>query len=230
MEIRDALMKLAEEDYQKFSASLLPGTKNILGVRLPRLRELAKKIVKGEWRNYLDTCENYYFEEKMLQGMVIGYVKADIDEVLEYTSNFIPSIDNWSICDSFCSGLKIAKNNRDKVWGFLQYYLFSDKEYYIRFGIVMLIDYFIDTEYIERILSVISKIRHEGYYVKMAAAWALSVCFIKEPEITLKFLQNNNLEDFTYNKALQKITESCRIDKETKKVIKSMKRNKKQSL
>jgi len=224
MTIRDELKELAEEDYQKFSSSLLPGTKNVLGVRLPKLREIAKKIVKGDWRTYLKTHDNYYFEEIMLQGMVIGYAKSEIEEILKYTSDFIPSIDNWSLCDSFCSGLKITKNNRDRVYKFLQPYLFSNKEFYVRFGIVMLLNYFIETEYIERVLSVLGKIKHEGYYVKMAAAWALSICYIKLQESTLEFLQNNNLDDFTYNKALQKITESYRIDKESKNVIKSMKR------
>lgn len=222
--IRDELKELAEEEYMKFSSSLLPGAKNVLGVRLPKLRKIAKEIVKGDWRTYLETYDNYYFEEIMLQGMVIGYAKSDIEEILKYASDFIPSIDNWSLCDSFCSGLKITKNNRGRVYKFLQPYLFSDMEFYVRFGIVMLLNYFIESEYIERVLSVLDKIKHEGYYVKTAAAWALSICYIKLPEKTLKFLQNNNLDDFTYNKALQKITESFRIDKETKAVIKSMKR------
>lgn len=222
--IRDELKELAEEEYMKFSSSLLPGAKNVLGVRLPKLRKIAKEIVKGDWRTYLETYDNYYFEEIMLQGMVIGYAKSDIEEILKYASDFIPNIDNWSLCDSFCSGLKITKNNRDRAYKFLQHYLFSNKEFYVRFGIVMLLNYFIESEYIERVLSVLDKIKHEGYYVKTAAAWALSICYIKLPGKTLKFLQNNNLDDFTYNKALQKITESFRIDKETKAVIKSMKR------
>jgi len=222
--IRDEIKKLAEEDYQKFSSSLLPGAKNVLGVRLPKLREAAKKIAKGDWRTYLETCDNYYFEEIMLQGMVIGYAKSDIEEILKYAAAFIPSIDNWSLCDSFCSGLKITKNNKDRVWQFLQPYLFSDEEYHIRFGIVILLNYFIEIEYIERVLAALDKINHEGYYVKMAAAWAVSICYIKLPEKTLEFLQNNNLDDFTYNKALQKITESYRVDKEIKGIIKNMKR------
>ena len=224
MMIRDEIKKLAEEDYQKFSSSLLPGAKNVLGVRLPKLREAAKKIAKGDWRTYLETCDNYYFEEIMLQGMVIGYAKSDIEEILKYAAAFIPSIDNWSLCDSFCSGLKITKNNKDRVWQFLQPYLFSDEEYHIRFGIVILLNYFIEIEYIERVLAALDKINHEGYYVKMAAAWAVSICYIKLPEKTLEFLQNNNLDDFTYNKALQKITESYRVDKEIKGIIKNMKR------
>ena len=41
---------------------------------------------------------------------------------------------------------------------------------------------------------------------------------------TLPYLRNNSLDDFTYNKALQKIIESNRIDNDTKALIRSMKR------
>ncbi len=58
----------------------------------------------------------------------------------------------------------------------------------------------------------------------MAVAWTISICYIKFPKQTMEYLKNNTLDNFTYNKALQKITESLRIDKETKTIIKSMKR------
>jgi len=112
------------------------------------------------------------------------------------------------------------------MWDFLQPYLSSDKEYEIRFGVVMLLLYFVEDEYIERVLQWMDRIRHEGYYVKMAVAWAISVCYVKYPEPTMAFLKNNTLDDFTYNKALQKIIESLRVDSETKHVLRSMKRRK----
>lgn len=98
-------------------------------------------------------------------------------------------------------------------------------EYEIRFGVVMSMQLFIDDEHIGQLLEEYDAIRHDGYYVKMAVAWALSVCFVKFPEITMRYLkQNNPLDDFTYNKTLQKIIESYRVDAETKKLIKQMKR------
>ncbi|GGH23680.1 DNA alkylation repair protein [Paenibacillus segetis] len=222
--IRELIMELAEEDYQKFSASLIPNINNVLGVRIPLLRNLAKQIVKGDWRTYLEHADQDYFEEVMLQGIVIGYIKADIEEILQYVRDFVPKIDNWSVCDSFCVGLKFVKTNRARVWDFLQPYLMSGKEYEIRFGVVMLLDYYIDEEYIERVLQCLDRINHEGYYVKMAVAWAVSICYVKLPEPTMTFLKGNSLDDFTYNKALQKITESYRVDQETKTIIRSMKR------
>lgn len=222
--IRKQIFELIDTDYQKFSAALIPTINNVLGVRLPELRKIAKKIVKGDWRTYLKTAKDEYFEEIMLQGMVIGYVKTDIEEILSYVASFVPKIDNWSVCDSFCTGLKFTKENKERVWEFLQPYLSSKKEYELRFGVVMLLDFYIETEYINRVLILLDRVKHEGVYAKMAVAWAVSICYVKFPDSTMAYLRNNTLNDFTYNKALQKITESNRVDKETKSLIRSMKR------
>ncbi|GIN90226.1 hypothetical protein J22TS1_12770 [Siminovitchia terrae] len=222
--IRKQIFELIDTDYQKFSAALIPTINNVLGVRLPELRKIAKKIVKGDWRTYLETAKDEYFEEIMLQGMVIGYVETDIEEILSYVASFVPKIDNWSVCDSFCTGLKFTKENKERVWGFLQPYLSSKKEYELRFGVVMLLDFYIETEYINRVLILLDHVEHEGFYAKMAVAWAVSICYVKFPDSTMTYLGNNTLDDFTYNKALQKITESNRVDKETKSLIRSMKR------
>ena len=225
--IKEQLLQLAEQDYQKFASALIPNIDNVLGVRLPKLRKLAQQLAKQDWRSYLAEAEDEFFEEVMLQGMVIGYVKADIDEILSAAANFVPKINNWSVCDSFCVGLKITKSNKERVWSFILPYLQSVQEYDLRFGIVMLLNYYIEPDYIEHVLQLLDKVDHSGYYVKMAAAWAISICYIKLPEPTLLYLQSdsNGLDDFTYNKALQKITESLQINKETKQFIRSMKRS-----
>lgn len=221
---RQQIFELIDEDYQKFSSKLIPTIDNVLGVRLPALRKIAKVIAKGDWRMYLETAESEYFEEVMLQGMVIGYVEADIEEILSTITAFVPKIDNWSICDSFCVGLKFTKHNQERVWDYLQSYLASEEEYEIRFGVVMLLHYYTDDTYIDKVLHCLDRINHDGYYVKMAVAWAISICYVKLPEPTMIYLNNNTLDDFTYNKALQKITESFRVDKDTKTQIRSMKR------
>ncbi|MED4402418.1 DNA alkylation repair protein [Metabacillus fastidiosus] len=222
--IRRQIFELIDTDYQKFAAVLIPNINNILGVRLPELRKIAKQIAKDDWHTYLETAENEYFEEIMLQGMVIGYVKTDIEEILPYVAAFVPKINNWSVCDSFCTGLKFTKENKRLVWEFLQLYLSSEKEYEIRFGVVMLLNFYIETEYIGKVLNLLEGVKHEGFYAKMAVAWALSICYVKIPDLTMKYLKNNKLDDFTYNKALQKIVESNRVNKETKSLIRSMKR------
>ncbi len=222
--VRERILALVDEEYRQFHSRLVPGADNILGVRLPHLRQLAKEIAKGDWRGYLATSQVDYYEEVMLQGLVIGYAKADIEEILHYTTAFIPKIKNWGICDSFCNNLKITEKHQARVWDFLQPYLHSREEFAMRFGIVMLLSFYIEDQYIDKVLLRLDAAKHEGYYVKMAVAWTISICFIKYPEKTMPYLQSNTLDDFTYNKALQKITESLRVDKETKLMIGSMKR------
>ncbi|AFS77412.1 putative DNA alkylation repair enzyme [Gottschalkia acidurici 9a] len=222
--IRDQIFELADEEYRKFHSKLCPGVDNIVGVRMPLLRNLAKQIAKGDWREYMKMAQDEYYEEVMLQGIVLGYVKVYIEELLGYIEEFVPKINNWGVCDSFCNGLKFTKQNMERVWSFLNPYLYSEEEFDVRFGIVMLLNYYIEEDYIDRVLQLLDTIKHEGYYVKMAIAWNISICYIKFPERTMKYLQKNNLDDFTYNKSLQKITESLRIDKETKTLIRSMKR------
>ncbi|QMV39887.1 DNA alkylation repair protein [Cohnella cholangitidis] len=223
--IKKQLLELAEPEYRKFAAALIPNIDNVLGVRLPALRKLARSIAKGDWRTYLRHAESEYFEEAMLQGMVIGYLQTDIEEMLRAIADFVPKMDNWSVCDSFCIGLKFTKTNKDRVWDFLQIYLSSDKEYEIRFGVVMLLDYYVEKEYIDRVLQRLDAIKHDGYYVKMAVAWAISICYVILPEPTMAYLTSPcSLDDFTYNKALQKITESTRVDQPTKAIIRGMKR------
>lgn len=222
--IREQILAKVDSDYQQFSASLLPTITNILGVRIPALRIMAKQIVKDDWRMYLQQADHEYFEEVMLQGMVIGYAEMDIEERLQYMTDFVPKIDNWSVCDRFCGGLKFTSTHQQPVWEFILPYLSSEHEYEVRFAVVMLLTYYVDEYYIQDVLRHLDRVQHEGYYVKMAVAWAISICYIHLPEPTMHYLQHNQLDRFTYNKALQKITESYRIDPETKHHIRSMRR------
>lgn len=226
--LQQQLTELAEPAYQKFASSLLPGISGVIGVRLPLLRKLAKQLARGEWRPFIEAADVALFEESMLQGMVIGYAKLTLEERLQYMSLFVPRINNWSVCDSFCGGLTFAKQQQAPVWSFLQPYLQSTEEYEVRFGVVMLLNFFINEDYIERVLLAMEQVKHSGYYAKMAVAWALSICFVKQPEYTLRYLQHNTLDDFTYNKTLQKIIESQRILPETKAMIRQMRRSTKQ--
>ncbi len=242
--IKERLLELSEPQYAEFSAKLLPGTENIIGVRLPLLRKEAKKLVKeNTWKEYLEefnrqyvnSKDNVLFEEIMLAGMLIGLLKVKqtkketeivtLEEIFALITDFIPKINCWSVCDSFCAGLKIAKEYPEEVWEFLTSYLKSKEEYDIRFGIVMLLNYYLDEEHIDIVIALMDEIHHEAYYVKMAVAWNLSMCYVKFPEKTLEYLKGNNrLDDFTYNKTIQKIIESLKVSKEEKIILRAMKR------
>lgn len=225
-QIREKLFSLADGEYQKFHSGLCPGTDNIIGVRVPVLRNLAKEIAhSGGFLDFLN-CPTAYYEETMLQGMLIGFVK-DFDASVEYTRAFIPKIDNWAVCDVFCAGFKITKKHYDEMLAFIIPYLESEKEFEVRFAVVMLLDFYVTEKYIDEVIALLDGVHHDGYYVKMAVAWALSVCYVKFPDVTMEYLKNaDSLDDFTYNKALSKITESLRVSAEDKAVIRAMKRKK----
>lgn len=260
--VRELLEEMAEPDYAKFSGALLGREAVMLGVRLPKIRELAKKVAKADGREYLDgmlsdtdaakgseqadgkdekdqigagSPEEWtggksadgimYMEELMLYGMVIGCMKEKLEELFPYIEWYVARIDNWSLCDSFCAGLKQTKKQPELMWDFLQPYLKSDKEFDLRFGAVMLMDFYVTPEYIEKLLQIFDSIHHEGYYVKMAVAWALSVCLVKEWDKSFAYMgsSENHLDDFTFAKTVQKCRESYRLTAEQKESLKTLK-------
>lgn len=239
--VRELLLAMAEPDYAKFSGSLLGREAVMLGVRLPKIRELAKKIAKAEGREYLDRTlpdteekepasaepagEIQYMEELMLYGMVIGCMKEKLEVLFPYIRRYVARIDNWSLCDTFCAGLKQTKKEPERMWEFLQPYLRSDKEFDLRFGVVMLMDFYVTPEYIDRLLEIYDGICHEGYYVKMAVAWALSVCLVKQWEKSFAYMSSpdNHLDEFSYAKTVQKCRESFRLTEEQKELLRELK-------
>lgn len=225
--IKETLTSLADEKYKEFNEKLTPDTERpMLGIRIPVLRKLAKSMAKEEnWKELIKEIDDEYFEEILLQGLIIGYAKCDIEEKMPYIQEFVPKIDSWGICDSFVPTLKIKEKDLDKVFEFITPYFSSSKEFEVRFAVIMLLDYYINEQYVDKVIDILDKIEHEGYYVKMGASWCLAEIGIKFNEKALKYLQGENqLDKFTFNKTLQKMIESYRIDDEQKVILKSMKR------
>lgn len=223
-EMIDTLRTMADDKYRQFHQKLVPDVDNLIGVQVPKIKALAKEIANGDYKGFLRYNSIDYYEEVMLRGLVIGYVKTDIEEVIKYIEEFLPQIDNWGVCDSFCANLKITLKNKDRMLEVIKKYLKSDKEFELRFAIVMLLDFYINKEYLLYLFSVFNSIHHDGYYVKMAVSWAISICYIKYKDETMEFILDNDLDNFTYNKAIQKIIESTRIPKEEKVELKKLKR------
>ena len=263
--MRKYLESLGEPSYLRFASSLIPElpVERFLGIRLPLLRKIARRIAADRWEEWLSRAGQDSFEEVMLQGMVIGYGLDDMDrragrarrprgqaehgqdehgqeerdqeerdqeellgEARRLICWFLPRIDNWSVCDSFCSTLKIAGRHRAQLWPFVTGCLRSGEEYTARFGAVMLLDYYVDREYLGEALAELEQVDQDSYYVKMAVAWALSMFYLEFPKETEAFLEACRLDDFTYNKTLQKICESRRADREMKERVRAMRRGK----
>lgn len=225
MNIKEILLSHKDSKYSEFSSGLIPGENTIIGVRLPVLRKIAKEIAKGDFGDYLEnSCNDMcYFEEIMLKGMVIGNLKVEDSVFWHLVDKFVPLINNWSVNDSFCAGLKRTASQLDYTWEFLQKYLDSKKEFELRFGIVMLMDYFLVEDYALKAISLVASRSHDGYYAKMAIAWFMATAYAKFPEYTINALNNRKFDDWTYNKAIQKMLESNRIGTEEKSVLRKMK-------
>ena len=222
--LREQLLEMADPAYRDFNASLIPGIGPSIGIRIPQLRKLAREIARSDaWSDLANDTECLYHEERMLQGMVIGYARCPIDEKLAYVARFVPKIDNWALCDCFCWKLRTAE--REAMWRFIQPYFHSEAEYDIRFAVVMATANFIDEKHLEALLRHFEAFRHEGYYARMGVAWAVSVCFVKFPERMRAWLADAcPLDDWTYNKALQKVVESFRASDDDKDFVRTLRR------
>lgn len=211
MNIHDKLLELADPAYLAFSSKLLPGITNMIGVRLPVLRKLAKEICKGSWELYLQQVTWETFEETMLTGMVIAALPLPLHEKWTYIEQFIPHIDNWSVCDSFCASLSCIKEDRQQALQYLQPYLSSKEEFPFRFAVVMLLWYYSDETYLPQTIETLVSLMPYGYYAEMAVAWALATCFATNPTFTLPYLQDARLSATVRRISIRKIRESAKI-------------------
>lgn len=223
--VKHELKELSDLKYKEFHSSLCPGTNNILGVRVPILRKYAKDFAKRFPNADYKQLDDEFYEEIMLQGMLIGLNdKKDFEANKEEIKWFVPKIDNWAICDIFVSGLKFIKKSPKLYWDFIKSYTLAKKEFEKRFAYVVMLSYYITDEYIDKVLELLVNENSQDYYVYMSVSWALSVCLVKYYDKTLEAMKNSDLNKITYNKALQKACESFRITKEQKIVLKMYKK------
>lgn len=226
--IRQELKAMSEKNYHDFSASLSPGfTYPMLGVRIPILRQIAKKMVKeNTWKYFCDEDpSDDYFEEILLRGFVIGYACLEWKEAKSRMGNYAGLVNNWALCDCACSSFKIVRHYPEDAWIWLRDYLYSQEEFPSRFGIIMLLSHFINDAWIDRVLNIFTELSPTAYYSRMALAWALSVCFVKYPEKVMPLLKNPVWDRETYRKTLQKILESNRLHDEYRFMIRDLRDN-----
>ncbi|WP_434311231.1 DNA alkylation repair protein [Hominifimenecus sp. rT4P-3] len=211
--LREELIQLAEPSYRDFSSRLIPNLQKekMLGVRLPALRKIAKRLAKEDGMESLKRIGREYFEETMLRGMVIGCVPISFREKIPAIKDFLPEIANWSVCDSFCAGLKGAAKEPEAAWELIQECLADTRTYFRRFALVMEMNYFLDDAHVESVLESTAGVGEEDYYVKMAAGWCLAECYAAAPEKTDGLLRSGRLNPDVFRLALRKIRESHKI-------------------
>ena len=223
MKVRDRLFELQDLKYRDFHSGLCPNNDNIIGVRVPILKKIAKELHKED-KDILTKIEDKYYEEVMLQGLIIALSTESVDKKIILIEEFVPKIDNWAICDIFCSSIKIRKDEMDIYYNFLTKYYNSKNEFELRFLLIMLLDHFLSEKYLDKIFLLVKSIKSDKYYVNMAIAWLLSVSYIKYPEYTLLNIDSLNLDKWTYNKTIQKIIESKRVSDKEKDMFRKMKK------
>ncbi len=217
------LKSLQDNAYKEFHSNLTETKYEIIGIRVPIMRSIAKEIFTGNYLEYLKIKSTNYYEEIMIKGFIIAKIK-DIKLLKKHLLSYSNLVDNWAICDSFCNSLKIVSKNKNEFITIIKKLLASNKEFKVRIALILLLSYYVDDEYIDYILNVINEINSEEYYIKMAQAWLLCECFIKEKDKTLKYLKNNNLNKFVQNKAISKIHDSYRVSKEEKEYLNSLRK------
>lgn len=223
-ELAPRLRALADEKLAEFSSGLNPGCKPMLGVRLPELRKIAKELAKADYKDFLDNCPDTCFEYETLKAYTLGYAKDDIETVLSYADRFIPTIGDWSVNDSFCQNFTIARKYPERVFDWLMGYARKNEEFSQRVAAVLLMSHFLVPEYIDRVFTVMDTLQYDGYYTKMGVAWCVATAYAKFPKETAAYLAENQLQDWTYNKAIQKMCESYRVSDEDKAYWKARKR------
>ncbi|MBR2024689.1 MAG: DNA alkylation repair protein [Clostridia bacterium] len=222
--ILEEIILKKDDGYKDFHSKLVPNVNNILGLRGPVAKEIAKKYANTDTGYaFLENLPHTYYDENLVHGYMLGFLKCDIDKTKEYIEKFLPYIDNWAVCDSMVCGLKRYFKNIDFVSNFVFDCLKSKKTYTVRFGLVSLLDYYVNDNYVDRIFEETLKIKSDEYYVKMAIAWLYSVCLVKRYEKTLPIIENKLLDKWTHNKAIQKAIESFRITNEQKQYLKNLK-------
>ena len=217
--VKEFLIANRQEEYRKFSLSLLPPGTKMLGVRLPLIKKFSKELCCGNWRNYLKNAESKWYEEVMLQGFVVGMAKCGIDERIAHIKEFLPKISNWGICGSFSMGVKIFGPERGKYFEYIKICQHSSAPYIRRYATVSMLSKYVDEEYIRRVLELLMIEQPDNYYVKMATAWALSICLVKHKKTTESEILKRGLDSDTLKMTLRKVKESRRFGLREKREI-----------
>ena len=223
--IQASLLALGDGDYAAFQCKLMPTVDPacVIGVRTPLLRRYAKQLAKtAEAELFLQTLPHTYYEENNLHAALLEQ-KKDFDTAITEVERFLPYVDNWATCDSFCPG--VLKKEPQRLWEAILRWLSSDKVYTVRYGLVRLLNWYLDApNFSPAVLEVAANVTHDDYYVRMAVAWLFSMALVKQYDATLPYLTACRLPVWIHNKAIQKAVESYRIDPATKTYLKTLKR------
>ena len=219
----ERLLALQDLKYKKFHSKLMPtiSPEVIIGVRTPDIRKLAKQIAGSEEaEEFLRTLPHTYYEENNLHGCLIESMK-DFDACVDALEKFLPYVDNWATCDLMTP--KIFKKHTDELLVEIKRWIASEHTYTIRFGIEMLMIFYLDENFKTEYSDMVAAVHSEEYYVNMMIAWYFATALAKQYDAVLPYLTEHRLDVWTHNKTIQKAVESYRITDEQKVELKNLK-------
>ena len=224
MNIQKELFELQDISYGDFQAKLVPNIPRelLIGVRVPEARKLAKRLAKEpEASEFLKDLPHKYYDENILHALLISEMK-DYDACIVAIDEYLPYIDNWAVCDILSP--KIFKEHKTSLLEKIKEWSASDKTYTCRFGLEMLMSYFLDNDFKPDYLEITTSVHSEEYYVRMMIAWFFATALAKQWDVTIKYIEDYRLDVWSHNKAIQKARESRRITPKQKEYLKSLKR------
>lgn len=222
--IRERLLACQDKEYGDFHAKLVPNLprENIIGVRVPVLRKLAKELRRmPEGEVFLEELPHQTYDENMLHGLMLTQEK-DYQECLQKVKRFLPYIDNWAVCD--CLSPKVFQRHREELMEEIPAWASSGEVYTCRFGLEMLMKHFLEEDFREAYLEIPAGVRSEEYYVNMMIAWFYATALSKQWESAIPYLENRTLTEWVHNKTIQKAIESYRITPQQKAYLRTLKR------
>lgn len=224
-ELQNALFSMKDKKYRDFQSALMPTVdkESVIGVRIPRLRAFAKEYFKSskkEAEKFLSHLPHKYFEEYALHGFLIEQIK-DFDSVISELDRFLPYVDNWAICD--CVSPKVLGKHKNELYNKILEWTSSQKCYTVRYGIGMLMRYFLDGDFSPSHLELVASLENEEYYLNMMIAWYFATALAKQYDSAIRFLEEKRLSEFTHNKTVRKAIESYRITDEQKQYLRLLK-------
>lgn len=222
-QIREELNANADEKFVEFSKRIIPSERPFIGVKIPKVREIIKRVPKDKIPEFL-AVEPVAIEEVLARGFMIA--RLPYSEMVSVFDSQVSYIGDWSTCDTFCAAIRkvVSKNMEEFFEEKILSLLGSHEEFRIRVGVVLLLGY-VSSEWLDKIFDEVEKLAgREEYYVRMAVAWLVAECFIKFPEETRVYLERSTLPAWTFNKAISKVCDSFRVAKEAKNELWEMRK------
>lgn len=213
--LADLKQKANQEDAEHYARhkAIINTNQYVYALKMCDIRRIAKEILKGNYEAFLQVAKNDSYEETIIQGIVIAQIK-DLEIQISHLEKWVNLIDNWSTCDSVVSTMKRLGKSKNKAdyFDFFLKLTFSEREFVSRFGIVTIMCYYLEEQYLQKVLEMCRRVKSDAYYVNMAIAWLVSYLFVNFKAETYELLSEKVLDKFTQNKAVSKCRDSFRVN------------------